>query len=185
MSQYLLVKWENSSDIFLTVGNFYSKLSFHLQVAWWGMMQIKHMERGLQGSSLFHLASSVSHTQWQEVPLQKIMRNSPRGILFNKTQSMFGFSLVEFVLSGCRGGVERVRWRRAFLRGRPWGPEAPEHVGKTISYSQMLSGHYGSYAWTPRGHTNTQLGKALGHWIWTTTRRNRLQGIFSCVSSVC
>lgn len=31
------------------------------------------------------------------------------------------------------------------------GLEAPEHVGKTISYSQMLSGHYSSYAWTPRG----------------------------------
>ena len=145
MSLYLLVKWENPSDIFLTVGNFYSKLSFHLQVARWGTMQIKHTERGLRGSSLFHLASSVFHTQWQEVSLQKIMRNSPGGTLFNKTQSMFGFSLVEFVLSGCRGGVERVRWRRAFfLRGRPWGPEAPEHVGKTISYSQMLSGHHGS-----------------------------------------
>lgn len=33
---------------------------------------------------------------------------------FNKTQSMFGFSLVEFVLSGCRGGVEKVRGRQAF-----------------------------------------------------------------------
>lgn len=48
------------------------------------------------------------------------------------------------------------------VRERPWGPE---HVGKTISYSQMLSGHYSSYAWTPQGHTNTQLGKALGHRI--------------------
>lgn len=42
--------------------------------------------------------------------------------------------------------------RDGLLPGRPWGGlEAPEHVGKTISYSQMLSGHYSSYAWTPRG----------------------------------
>lgn len=46
----------------------------------------------------------------------KIMKNGPRGILFNKPQSMFGFSLVEFVLSGCRGGAERVQGRRAFAR---------------------------------------------------------------------
>lgn len=42
----------------------------------------------------------------------KIMRNNPKGILLHKTQSMFAFSLVEFVLSGCRGGVERVRGGR-------------------------------------------------------------------------
>lgn len=88
----------------------------------------------------------------------KMVNNSPRGMLLNKTEYVW-FSLVEFVLSGCRGGVERVQGSRAFVRG----PEAPEHVGKTISYSQMLSGHCSSYAWTPQGHTNTQLGKALGH----------------------
>lgn len=57
----------------------------------------------------------LSHTHTvTRASTSKIMRNSPRGILFNKTQSMFGFSLVEFVLSGCRGGVERVQGRRAF-----------------------------------------------------------------------
>lgn len=48
------------------------------------------------------------------------------------------------------------------LRGRPWGLEALEHVGKAISYSQMLSGHFSSHAWTPQRHTNTQLRKTLG-----------------------
>lgn len=57
---------------------------------------------------------------------------------------------MEFVLSGCCGGVERVDGRWKDTRG---GLEAPEHLSKTIGYSQMLSGHYGSYAWTPRGHT--------------------------------
>lgn len=134
--------------------------------------------------TLFHIGLCVSHTQWQEPPLQKILRNSPWGILFNKTQSVFGFSLVEFVLSRCRGGVERVHERRVWVR-TPVGSWAPEHVGKTISYSQMLSGHYSSYAWTPQGHANTQLRKALGLRVWTTARRNRLQGIFSGVSSGC
>lgn len=46
----------------------------------------------------------------------KILRSSPIGTLFNKTQSMFGFSLVEFVLSGCRGGVEKVQGKLAFAR---------------------------------------------------------------------
>lgn len=65
--------------------------------------------------------------------------------IFNKKPRMFGFSLVEFVLSGCRGGVERVQGKLA-LQGRPRGPETQKHVGKTISYSQMLSGHNSSYA---------------------------------------
>lgn len=46
----------------------------------------------------------------------KLVKNSPGGILLNKKQSVFGFSLVEFVLSGCREGVERVQGRLAFGR---------------------------------------------------------------------
>lgn len=91
-------------------------------------MQIKHIniESGRLGSSLFHLCLSASHTQWQELPLQKAVKNSPGGTLFNKTQSVFGLSPVEFVLSGCRGGVERVQRRRAFARTPvgSWGSRA-------------------------------------------------------------
>lgn len=59
------------------------------------------------------------------------------------------------------------------------GLEALEHVGKTISYSQMLSGHYSSYAWTPRGDDpNTQLRKALELRIRSVARTSGLQGIF-------
>lgn len=48
------------------------------------------------------------------------------------------------------------------MEGHLWGLEAPEHLSKTISYSQMLSGQYSSYAWSPEGHTKKQLRKALG-----------------------
>lgn len=40
---------------------------------------------------------------------------------------------------------------------------------KTISYSQMLSGHYSSYAWGD--DPNTQLRKALGLRIGTAAYR--------------
>lgn len=57
---------------------------------------------------------------------------------------------MEFVLSGCCGGVERVDGRWKDTHG---DLEAPEHLRKTISYSQMLSGHYSSYGGNPWGHT--------------------------------
>lgn len=88
------------------------------------------------------------------------MKNSPRGILFNKTRCLdfHWWNLykagVEEVLKGSMGDGS--------LRGCPWGLDALEHVGKTISYSQMLSGHCSSYAWTSQGYANTQLRKALG-----------------------
>lgn len=90
-------------------------------------MQIKH-KHGKRSSSfitfsplLVCFSCTLSRTS-----TSKIMRNNPRGILFHKTQTMFAFSLVEFVLSGCRGGVERVRGRQAFA-GTPvesWGSGA-------------------------------------------------------------
>lgn len=139
--------------------------------------QTQHGKRSSGFTACSPCLVRLSHTVTRPFT-SKIMRNSPWGILFNKTQSMFGFSLVEFVLRR----VSRRCWKgpreTGLLRGRLWGPEALEHVGKTISYSQMLSGQYSSYAWTPRGHTNTQLGKALGHRIWTTTRRKKATGDF-------
>lgn len=153
------------------------KVAEHSHTPAWNIPQVTH--------SHFFTLANVSHIHSDKnLHFKRSWKIVLGGILFNKTQSVFGFSLVEFVLSRCRGGVERVHERRAWVR-TPVGSWALEHVGKTISYSQMLSGHYSSYAWTPQGHANTQLRKALGLRVWTTARRNRLQGIFSGVSSGC
>lgn len=112
------------------------------------------------------------------------MRNGPTGTLFNKAQSLFGFSVLEFVLGRCWGGVEKVREKLTFVK-TPVGPKAPDQVSKIISYSQMLSGHYSSYAWIPHGQTNTQLGKTF----WTQNFQPQPEGIgyggFSTACQMC
>lgn len=78
---------------------------------------------------------------------------------------MFGFPPEECVLSWCRGGVEKSEGDRPCEDGHGVlrGPEALLHAGNAISESQMLSGHHHrpSQAWSPPGHTNTQLEKTL------------------------
>lgn len=65
------------------------------------------------------------------------------------------------------------------LQGRLWGLE---YVGKTITYSQMLSGHHGSYAFTPQGMPKHTAGEYIRA---PPTRGNRLEAICSHVSRVC
>ena len=108
------------------------------------------------------------------------MRNCPGGILKEKKNT-------ECVWISTTGiCIKRVSWRCWKVRGwqalggQPWGSCSSgaglQHVGKAISYSQMLSGHHTSQAWIPQGHTNTQPLEALGR----VTYQPQLRGALLC-----
>lgn len=125
----------------------------------------------------------LSHTVTR-TSTSKIIRNRPRGVLFNKTQSMFGFSLVEFVLSGCRGGVERVQGRRAFSR-TPAGSRGSGACGQN---HQLLPDVIRSPRQlcldSLRTHKRTA-GKGMRAPSTDHDQQERAKRMFSCMSSAC
>lgn len=89
MSLYPLIKLKNSNE---SCGIFFSSYSIPKQLdEGWGGWNTSTWKSGPLGSSLFHLALSVSQTQWQELPL----RTSWKIVLeanFNKTQYVWIFT---------------------------------------------------------------------------------------------
>lgn len=66
------------------------------------------------------------------------------------------------------------------MRGRLWSPEVAEHVGKTISYSQIVSGHSSSYVWTPLGTHKHTAGEDIREKNMDHNKKEKTTGDFLC-----